>query len=46
MVITTNGIIYLGNGNWATSAQAEMPTELNISDALIGAVGTVSVVIT
>jgi len=46
MVITTNGIIYLGNGNWATSAQAEMPTELNISDALIGAVGTVTVVIT
>jgi hypothetical protein len=46
MVVTTNGIVYLGNGNWSTSAVAQMPTELDDTDALLGAVGTVTVVIT
>lgn len=46
MVITTNGIVYLGSGNWATSAVAQMPSEINDTDALLGAVGAVTVVIT
>jgi hypothetical protein len=44
LVITTNGITYLGNGNWSTGGTAEMPTELENTPALQGAVGTVSVV--
>ena len=44
LVITTNGIIYLGGGNWATAGTAELPSELEITKALQGAVGTVSVV--
>ena len=46
LVITTNGIVYLGGGNWATAGTAEMPSELEITEALQGGVGTVSVVIT
>jgi hypothetical protein len=37
-------MVYLGNGNWSTAGTAEMPSELDITDALQGAVGTVSVV--
>ena len=44
LIVTTNGIVYLGNGNWSTAGTAEMPSELDITDALQGAVGTVSVV--
>ncbi len=44
LVITTNGITYLGNGNWSTAGTAELPTELENTAALQGAVGTVSVV--
>ncbi len=46
LVITTNGIVYLGGGNWATAGTAEMPSELEITEALQGGVGTVSVVTT
>jgi len=46
MVITTNGIAYLGNGNWSTSAVAQMPSEIDATDAVLGTVGTVTVVIT
>ena len=46
LVITTNGIIYLGGGNWATAGTAQMPSELDITQALQGGVGTVSVVAT
>tara|TARA_R110002126_G_scaffold196647_2_gene344589 strand:+ start:834 stop:1193 length:360 start_codon:yes stop_codon:yes gene_type:complete len=46
MVITTNGIVYLGGGNWSTSAVAQMPAELNNTDALSSGLGTVTVVIT
>ena len=44
LVITTNGITYLGNGNWSTGGTAEMPSELENTTALQGAVGTVTVV--
>ena len=43
MVKTTNGITYLGNGNWATSGTAELPTEINNTVALEGSVGEVTV---
>jgi len=44
LVITTNGIVYLGSGNWSTGGTAEMPSELEITTALQGSVGSVSVV--
>jgi len=44
LVITTNGIVYLGSGNWGTGGTAEMPSELEITTALQGSVGSVSVV--
>jgi len=46
LVVTTNGIVYLGNGKWATSAVAQMPSEIEITPALSGSVGTVTVVTT
>ncbi len=46
LVVTTNGIVYLGNGNWSTAGVAEMPSELDITSALDGGVGTVTVVTT
>jgi len=45
-VITTNGITYLGNGNWSTAGVAQMPSEPENTDALLGQVGQVTVVIT
>ena len=39
MVITTNGIKYLGNGNWASAGTAELPTEIKNTAALEGAIG-------
>ena len=44
LIVTTNGIVYLGNGNWSTAGTAEMPSELAQNEPLQGAVGTVSVV--
>jgi len=44
MVITTNGIIYLGNGNWATSGTSELPSEIKNTAALDGAIGQVTVI--
>jgi len=44
MVITTNGIIYLGNGNWATSGTDELPSEIKNTAALEGAIGQVTVI--
>jgi len=44
LVITTNGITYLGNGNWSTAGTAELPSELESTTALQGSVGTVTVV--
>ena len=44
LVITTNGITYLGNGNYSTGGTAEMPSELEITTALQGGVGAVTVV--
>jgi|TARA_R110000787_G_scaffold6123_1_gene21519 hypothetical protein len=46
LVITTNSVVYLGNGNWASGGTAELPSELTITTALEGGVGTVSVVTT
>ena len=47
LVLTTNGITYLGNGNWATaSSNAELPTEIANTTALTGSVGTVTVTTT
>ena len=46
LVVTTNGIVYLGNGNWSTAGNAEMPTEIPNTVALSGGVGTVTVVTT
>jgi|TARA_R110002111_G_scaffold72989_2_gene116794 hypothetical protein len=43
MVTTTNGISYLGNGNWSTSGTAELPSEINNTVALESAVGQVTV---
>lgn len=45
MVITTNGIVYLGNGNWSTAGVAQLPTEIEDTSAATGAVGQVTVVI-
>jgi hypothetical protein len=44
LVITTNGITYLGNGNWSTGGTPELPSELEKTPALQASVGTVSVV--
>ena len=47
LVKTTNGITYLGNGNWSTaSSNAELPTEIDNTTALEGSVGTVTVTTT
>jgi len=43
MVKTTNGIIYLGNGNWSTSGTAELPTAIENTVALEASVGEVTV---
>jgi len=43
LVKTTNGISYLGNGNWTTSGVAQLPSELDATDALTGSVGSVTV---
>ena len=43
LVVTTNGIVYLGNGNWSTAGTAELPTEIPNTVALSGGVGTVTV---
>ena len=45
LVKTTNGISYLGNGNWSTSGVAQLPSELDATDALTGFVGSVTVTI-
>jgi len=45
LVKTTNGISYLGNGNWSTSGVAQLPSELDATDALTGSVGSVTVTI-
>ena len=42
-VKTTNGIIYLGNGNFSTAGVAELPSKIADTDALVGSVGTVTV---
>ena len=42
-MVTTNGIVYLGNGNWSTAGTAELPTEIPNTVALSGGVGTVTV---
>ena len=44
-VITTNGIIYLGNGNWSTSGTAEMPTSIPASPSMFGQVGLATLTI-
>lgn len=43
LVITTNGIVYLGNGNWSTVSVAQLPSELENTPALTGSVGQVTV---
>ena len=43
MVKTTNGITYLGNGNWSTSGTAELPTAIENTVALEASVGEVTV---
>ena len=43
LVVTTNGIVYLGNGNWSTGGTQKCLRTRKITDALQGAVGTVSV---
>lgn len=43
LVVTTNGIVYLGNGNWSTSGKAEMASEVALTSALVGGVGSVTV---
>tara|TARA_R110002153_G_scaffold273328_1_gene443962 strand:+ start:124 stop:882 length:759 start_codon:yes stop_codon:yes gene_type:complete len=43
VVLTTNGIVYLGNGNWSTQGTAELPTEIPLTPSLEGLVGTVAV---
>ena len=43
LVVTTNGIVYLGNGNWSTSGTAEMPSEIALTSALVSGVGSVTV---
>jgi hypothetical protein len=45
LIVTTNGIVYLGNGNWSTTAGAELPSEIENTAELVGSVGTVTVVI-
>ena len=40
-VKTTNGITYLGNGNWSTAGVAELPSKIEITTALEGQVGQV-----
>ena len=42
-VKTTNGITYLGNGNWSTAGVAELPSKIETTAALQGQVGEVSV---
>jgi|TARA_R100001480_G_scaffold32174_1_gene43464 hypothetical protein len=42
-VKTTNGITYLGNGNWSTSGVAELPSKIETTTALEGQVGQVLV---
>jgi hypothetical protein len=42
-VKTTNGITYLGNGNWSTAGVAELPSKIEITTALEGQVGQVSI---
>jgi len=42
-VVTTNGIVYLGNGNWSTSGTAELPTAIKNTVALEASVGEVTV---
>tara|TARA_R110000823_G_scaffold305538_1_gene427682 strand:+ start:415 stop:699 length:285 start_codon:yes stop_codon:yes gene_type:complete len=46
VVLTTNGIVYLGNGNWSTQGTAELPTEIALTPSLEGLVGTVAVTTT
>lgn len=46
LVVTTNGIIYLGNGNWSTAGTAELPTEIPLTPSLESSVGTVTVEVT
>lgn len=45
-VITTNGVIYLGNGNWGTSGVSQMPSKIEDTSTLLGSVGQVTVAIT
>jgi hypothetical protein len=42
-VKTTNGITYLGNGNWSTAGVAELPTKIETTTALTGQVGEVAI---
>lgn len=42
-VRTTNGIIYLGNGNWSTAGVGELPSKIADTDALLGQIGTVTI---
>ena len=42
-VKTTNGITYLGDGNFSTAGVAELPSKIENTDALVGSVGTVTV---
>ena len=42
-VKTTNGIVSLGNGNFATYGVAELPSKIKITEALVSSVGTVTV---
>jgi len=43
LVVTTNGIIYLGNGNWSTQGTAELPTKIPLTPSLGGSVGSVTI---
>lgn len=43
LVLTTNGIVYLGNGNWSTVSVAQLPSELEKTSTLTGSVGQVTV---
>ena len=42
-VKTTNGIVYLGDGNWSTAGVGELPSKIENTDALQGQVGEVTV---
>ena len=42
-VVTTNGIVYLGNGNWSTSGKTQLPTLIETTPLLTTGLGAVTV---